>query len=116
MKLYEIEGFDKGAKVKRKKWTKTKYVIYAKGCFINSSKKEKIISIKDIIEKNDWLVYEEPKKFKRYWLWNIKTQNNIWYRYYIFLNDELVDTSGVTHFPTEVSRKKIKNQYIDIEV
>ena len=64
-KLYEIEGFDTGVKVRQKSWKREGFIYYnaLDKCWLNGSNDEKTADT-DVVDFNEpvWEVYEEPKK------------------------------------------------------
>lgn len=65
-----------------------------------------------------WHPYTEPKKKKKYWLWNLKDIDGAWYKTRVYYNDVGLDTSGNDFHSNwdDVKKQKLENEYIEIEV
>ena len=70
------------------------------------------------IVENDWHLYTEPKKFKKYWLWNMKNDNNRWYKNHYYLDDNGRSTNGksISFAWDNIEKQKLENEFIEIEV
>lgn len=116
-----LKMFADGAKIRQKRWAKNEY-IFLKGNDVFDAGNACITktfrpSISSILE-GEYELYKEPKKLKRYWLWDINKDG--WYRAATYLDENGVctDNTGCLQelWHSLEKRKAEPEQYIDVEV
>lgn len=120
MKLYEIEGYLDGRKVRKKEWGNSDYIYFKKGFWVWDD--GDVFCVDEDGIKENWEEYKEPKKKEKYHLYNIKSSYG-WWRTQYFFNDKGLTSGGFDKYGTALNwnelkkqdnLQKLENEYIEV--
>ena len=115
-----LKMFADGAKIRHKNWDKDEYVVL-KGNIVIDDEDYPTTYVKPALSSilnGEYELYKEPKKLKRFWIWDI--HNDGWYRTSSYLDEDGMGTCQVSYLQGKwhglEKRKAEPEQFIDVEV
>lgn len=113
MKINEIEGWDKGAKITWLKADKGEYIYLDTEYFI--WKDENNLNIANFgLTEDDFIPYKEDKEKNKYHLYNLNNGAG-WKRTNSFLDDDGYDTAGFKKYDFDyIKHQKLENEFIEV--
>lgn len=112
-----LKMFADGAKIRKLEWHPDAYLYLIGSTIYDNDGIEFDVSVTSLLNES-WELYKEPKKLKRYWLWDMRKQGSSWFRDSNFLDEKGLASDGIkaAYWDNYEKRKAEPEQYIDVEV
>lgn len=108
-KLYEIEGYLSGIKIRRRSWTAREYIFFNQINWVDGDGEFQQPNFLDnVCDYDDWETYEETKKKRKMWRWLVESATDIYITESYYDENGKGKDPGCVYMETDDSRKFTK--------